>query len=45
MSESPAPQDEKLVYVPPVLAEVGDFAELTLGTIGQVSDDGALRDN
>ncbi len=45
MSELPVSQDEQPVYEPPALAEVGDFAELTLGTVGQVSDDGALRDN
>lgn len=45
MSEFPVLPDEDLVYEPPVLVEVGDFAELTLGTVGQVSDDGAFRDN
>jgi hypothetical protein len=45
MSESLTPQDERSVYEPPVVVEVGDFAELTLGTVGQVSDDGAFRDN
>ncbi|MGH3888469.1 MAG: lasso RiPP family leader peptide-containing protein [Pseudonocardiaceae bacterium] len=45
MSEFLIFPDEDLVYEPPVLVEVGDFAELTLGTVGQVSDDGAFRDN
>ncbi|MGH3569412.1 MAG: lasso RiPP family leader peptide-containing protein [Pseudonocardia sp.] len=33
------------MYEPPTLAEVGEFSELTLGTVGLISDDGALRDN
>jgi hypothetical protein len=45
MSESHAPNDGQSVYEPPDLVEVGDFAEMTLGTVGQVSDDGAFRDN
>ena len=45
MSEFPIFSDEDLVYEPPVLVEAGDFVELTLGTVGQISDDGALRDN
>jgi hypothetical protein len=45
MAESPALREEHPIYEPPELAEVGGFAELTLGTVGQVSDDGALRDN
>ncbi len=45
MSEFSDSSDERSPYEPPVLVEVGDFAELTLGTVGQVSDDGALRDN
>lgn len=45
MSESLVAQDEQLVYQPPTLVEVGDFAELALGTVGLISDDGAFREN
>ncbi|MGH4020870.1 MAG: lasso RiPP family leader peptide-containing protein [Pseudonocardiaceae bacterium] len=45
MSESPVPYSDDAEYEQPALVEVGDFAELTLGTVGQISDDGALRDN
>lgn len=45
MSGLPESSDECSMYEPPTLVEVGEFAELTLGTVGQVSDDGALRDN
>lgn len=45
MAESLVPREEQPIYEPPELAEVGRFTELTLGTVGQVSDDGALRDN
>ncbi|WP_189053867.1 lasso RiPP family leader peptide-containing protein [Longimycelium tulufanense] len=36
---------EETVYTPPVLVEVGEFTEVTAGTVGQVSDEGAYRDN
>lgn len=45
MSESCVSNGEQSIYESPGLVEVGDFAEMTLGTVGQVSDDGAFRDN
>lgn len=45
MFEFPVLSDEDSVYEPPVVVEAGDFTELTLGTVGQISDDGAFRDN